>query len=71
MSQSMKKRLSALEGQFTYKGQTITAIDRRIVNPDGTFTGDIYRTDLLSSDKEKSLMFDENLRGKLWVERST
>ena len=65
MNQSMKKRLKALEGQITPKDKTITAIDRQIVNPDGTYTGDILRTDLLS--KKTVEIFDPNLKGKVCV----
>ena len=70
MNQSMKKRLKALEGQITPKDKTITAIDMQIVNPDGTYTGDILRTDLVSDNKEMIKMFDENLKGKVCVVRA-
>ena len=70
MNQSMKKRLKALEGQITHKDKTITAIDRQIVNPDGTYTGDILRTDLLSGKKETTEIFDQNLKGKVCVVRA-
>ena len=69
MKQSITNRLNALESQISTEDKTITAIVTRVVNPDGTYTGDILTTDLLSDKKETVKTFDKNLKGNVCVVR--
>ena len=65
MTNSIENRLKALESQTANEHRPITIIDSPIVNPDRTYTGEIYRTDLSGDKPKHSVIFDEDLKGKL------
>ena len=69
MTQSINKRIKALEGQMKTEAPKFTSIHRQIINPDGTYTGEVFVTDLLSDGKETIKIFDQDLKGKVCVVR--
>jgi len=63
MNPRIEKRLQALEGKMTTE-RPHRFIRRLIVNADGTYTGEILRTDLRFEKPRQERIFDEGLKGR-------